>query len=64
LIHLNNKLLLSETSYSKDGLMLNSAFQICTNNGGVSIIGKSLEFVHELQNLYFILTGKELNVVF
>jgi len=57
-----NTKLPNEASYDKDGIVLNQNFQLSTYNGGVSIIGKRIEYVHQLQNLYITLSGDELGL--
>lgn len=51
-------------SYSLKGIILNSEFRLCTYYGGLTIVGNRLLFVHQLQNLYNVLTGDELTIVF
>lgn len=56
------------SGYGRDGSWFSSCGKL---NGGLSVLclcrgnyfSNNLEFVHELQNLYFCLTGQELSVV-
>lgn len=54
-----NSLSVYQTTYEKDGIVLNNIFNLVGEDGG---IGRPLQYVHQLQNLYFALTGTELNI--
>ena len=38
-----------------------SYYPVAFDDGGAFSIGKNIQYVHQLQNLYFALTGEELN---
>ena len=46
--------------FEKNGLVINIGNHNCTMHCGNSI--KAVDYVHQLQNLYFVLTGKELKI--
>ena len=59
-----DRILPYQIGYKKNEIVLDSNF-ILTVEGQVSdlhSLGKELKFVHELQNLYFALTGEELTL--
>lgn len=47
---------------SKNGVIFNSEFQLCTNNNVVTIVSRRLKYAHQLQNLYYFITGVELEI--
>ena len=46
----------------RDEIYLTSDFRLCAVNGGLSIISNPKRYIHEIQNLYFELTGIELEM--
>ena len=46
--------------YIKDGISFTEDLRLCTHHGGLVIVSKTKHFIHEFQNLYFELTGEEL----
>ena len=51
-----------ETIFSKDEIELSSDFRLVVTDYYVERIGKPLQYVHQLQNLFFALTGEELTI--
>lgn len=49
--------------YCKESFMLTADFRLCTIHDGASVtIGEPIKFVHRLQNLYYFLFGKEMEL--
>lgn len=52
-----------ENGYENEELLIDSSlYPTISTNDGCFRFGKKIEFVHQLQNLYYILTGKELEL--
>jgi len=52
-----------ENGYENEELLIDSSlYPIISTNDGCFRFGNKIEFVHQLQNLYYILTGKELEI--
>ena len=58
----NSEAFPNQITYTKAGITLNGIFQLCTYDGGMAISRKRIEFIHQLQNLYLLLIGQELEI--